>query len=80
MNRRPVKLVLVYIWSNTKDVNLVWYQFVCIFQSYYYYYYDNIDEVWILICRWEVIGDEEGIQYGPFPVPKKGLPIRVTPI
>ncbi|KAG7642447.1 Cytochrome P450 [Arabidopsis suecica] len=30
--------------------------------------------------RWEVIGDEEGIQYGPFPVPKKGLPIRVTPI
>ncbi|EFH57287.1 CYP707A2 [Arabidopsis lyrata subsp. lyrata] len=30
--------------------------------------------------RWEVIGGEEGIQYGPFPVPKKGLPIRVTPI
>ncbi|KAL1217171.1 Abscisic acid 8'-hydroxylase 2 [Cardamine amara subsp. amara] len=30
--------------------------------------------------RWEVEGGEEGIQYGPFPVPKKGLPIRVTPI
>ncbi|KAJ4891239.1 Abscisic acid 8'-hydroxylase 2 [Raphanus sativus] len=29
--------------------------------------------------RWEVEGGEEGIQYGPFPVPKKGLPIRVTP-
>ncbi|XP_010414441.1 PREDICTED: abscisic acid 8'-hydroxylase 2-like [Camelina sativa] len=29
--------------------------------------------------RWEVEGGE-GIQYGPFPVPKKGLPIRVTPI
>ncbi|KAG5515237.1 hypothetical protein RHGRI_036316 [Rhododendron griersonianum] len=27
--------------------------------------------------RWKVIGDEEGIQYGPFPVPKGGLPIRV---
>nr|ABW81069.1 Cytp450-1 [Tarenaya spinosa] len=30
--------------------------------------------------RWEVVGDEEGIQYGPFPVPKRGLPIRVIPI
>ncbi|CAA7017593.1 unnamed protein product [Microthlaspi erraticum] len=30
--------------------------------------------------RWEVEGGDEGIQYGPFPVPKKGLPIRVTPI
>ncbi|XP_058109599.1 abscisic acid 8'-hydroxylase 2-like isoform X1 [Magnolia sinica] len=28
--------------------------------------------------RWEVVGDEDGIQYGPFPVPKHGLPIRVT--
>ncbi|KAH7838843.1 hypothetical protein Vadar_031861 [Vaccinium darrowii] len=27
--------------------------------------------------RWEVVGDEDGIQYGPFPVPKGGLPIRV---
>lgn len=27
--------------------------------------------------RWEVIGGNEGIQYGPFPVPKQGLPIRV---
>lgn len=33
----------------------------------------------VLTCRWEVEGGEEGIQYGPFPVPKKGLPIRVTP-
>ncbi|KAL0740875.1 hypothetical protein Bca4012_082388 [Brassica carinata] len=30
--------------------------------------------------RWKVVGGEEGIQYGPFPVPKKGLPISVTPI
>ena len=29
--------------------------------------------------RWEVVGDEDGIQYGPFPVPKRGLPIRVSP-
>ncbi|KAJ8750471.1 hypothetical protein K2173_015613 [Erythroxylum novogranatense] len=28
--------------------------------------------------RWQVVGDEDGIQYGPFPVPKQGLPIRVT--
>ncbi|KAL3530777.1 hypothetical protein ACH5RR_010099 [Cinchona calisaya] len=28
--------------------------------------------------RWKVVGGEEdGIQYGPFPVPKRGLPIRV---
>ncbi|XP_075633153.1 abscisic acid 8'-hydroxylase 2 [Castanea sativa] len=30
-------------------------------------------------CRWQVVGDEDGIQYGPFPVPKQGLPIKVTP-
>ncbi|KAJ0260086.1 Abscisic acid 8'-hydroxylase 2 [Hirschfeldia incana] len=30
--------------------------------------------------RWEVVGGEDGIQYSPFPVPNKGLPIRVTPI
>nr|AJO53630.1 ABA 8'-hydroxylase 3 [Pyrus pyrifolia] len=29
--------------------------------------------------RWQVAGDEEGIQYGPFPVPKQGLPIKVVP-
>nr|UZH45677.1 abscisic acid 8'-hydroxylase 2-like protein [Tamarix hispida] len=27
--------------------------------------------------RWEVEGDEDGIQYGPFPVPKHGLPIKL---
>ncbi|GAB4824434.1 hypothetical protein Ancab_007319 [Ancistrocladus abbreviatus] len=27
--------------------------------------------------RWQVVGDEDGIQYGPFPVPKHGLPIKV---
>ncbi|XP_052184159.1 abscisic acid 8'-hydroxylase 2-like [Diospyros lotus] len=27
--------------------------------------------------RWEVVGDGDGIQYGPFPVPKQGLPIKV---
>ncbi|CAL2263967.1 unnamed protein product [Prunus armeniaca] len=29
--------------------------------------------------RWQVTGDEDGIQYGPFPVPKQGLPITVVP-
>lgn len=28
--------------------------------------------------RWQVVGKEDGIQYGPFPVPKRGLPIKVT--
>ncbi|KAL9371659.1 hypothetical protein Peur_036799 [Populus x canadensis] len=28
--------------------------------------------------RWQTVGDEDGIQYGPFPVPKLGLPIRVN--
>ncbi|XP_031387717.1 abscisic acid 8'-hydroxylase 2 isoform X1 [Punica granatum] len=32
-----------------------------------------------LTYRWEVVGDGDGIQYGPFPVPKQGLPIRVIP-
>ncbi|KAI3450363.1 hypothetical protein Pfo_007028 [Paulownia fortunei] len=27
--------------------------------------------------RWKVIGEEDAIQYGPFPVPKGGLPIQV---
>lgn len=27
--------------------------------------------------RWKVVGDEDGIQYGPFPVPKHGFPIMV---
>lgn len=30
-------------------------------------------------CRWEILGEDDGIQYGPFPVPKGGLPIRVQP-
>lgn len=29
--------------------------------------------------RWKVVGDGEGIQYGPFPVPKNGFPIMVHP-
>ncbi|XWS28808.1 hypothetical protein CRYUN_Cryun25bG0103100 [Craigia yunnanensis] len=29
--------------------------------------------------RWQVVGDEDGIQYGPFPVPKRGLPVKLTP-
>ncbi|CAK9187272.1 unnamed protein product, partial [Ilex paraguariensis] len=29
--------------------------------------------------RWKVISDEDKIQYGPFPVPKRGLPITVHP-
>ncbi|KAJ6299608.1 hypothetical protein OIU76_020559 [Salix suchowensis] len=27
--------------------------------------------------RWQTVGVEDGIQYGPFPVPKWGLPLRV---
>lgn len=30
--------------------------------------------------RWEVIGENDGIQYGPFPVPQHGLPIKVRPL
>ncbi|XP_043703096.1 abscisic acid 8'-hydroxylase 2-like [Telopea speciosissima] len=33
----------------------------------------------ITTYKWEVIGDDDGIQYVPFPVPKRGLPIWVTP-
>ncbi|XP_061362707.1 abscisic acid 8'-hydroxylase 2-like [Gastrolobium bilobum] len=29
--------------------------------------------------RWHVTENEDGIQYGPFPVPKHGLPIKITP-
>ncbi|KAL2339396.1 hypothetical protein Fmac_007336 [Flemingia macrophylla] len=29
--------------------------------------------------RWKVVGDEDGIQYGPFPVPKHGLPVKIIP-
>ncbi|CAL5207898.1 unnamed protein product [Lathyrus oleraceus] len=28
--------------------------------------------------RWEVVGNGDGIQYGPFPVPKNGLPLKIT--
>lgn len=30
----------------------------------------------VILCRWEVVGSQSGIQYGPFPVPKDGLPAR----
>ncbi|XP_061357226.1 abscisic acid 8'-hydroxylase 2-like [Gastrolobium bilobum] len=29
--------------------------------------------------RWHVVGNEDGIQYSPFPVPKHGLPVKITP-
>ncbi|XP_022755803.1 abscisic acid 8'-hydroxylase 2-like isoform X2 [Durio zibethinus] len=29
--------------------------------------------------RWQAVGDKDGIQYGPFPVPKRGLPVKVSP-
>nr|ARJ31380.1 ABA 8'-hydroxylase 1 [Epimedium pseudowushanense] len=29
------------------------------------------------VYRWKVEGDEDGIQYGPFPVPKRGLPLKI---
>uniref|UniRef100_A0A0D6R0I1 (+)-abscisic acid 8'-hydroxylase n=1 Tax=Araucaria cunninghamii TaxID=56994 RepID=A0A0D6R0I1_ARACU len=28
--------------------------------------------------RWDIVGSENGIQYGPFPVPKQGLPVRIS--
>ncbi|KAH8520337.1 hypothetical protein Peur_039191 [Populus x canadensis] len=28
--------------------------------------------------RWQTVGDDDGIQYGPFPVPRCGLPVRVS--
>ncbi|WJX17019.1 (+)-abscisic acid 8'-hydroxylase [Trifolium repens] len=30
-----------------------------------------------LSYRWEVVGNGDGIQYGPFPVPKHGLPVKI---
>jgi len=30
--------------------------------------------------KWDVIGEDNGIQYGPFPVPKQGLPIKIQRI
>ncbi|KAI3750091.1 hypothetical protein L2E82_20716 [Cichorium intybus] len=27
--------------------------------------------------KWDVVGESNGIQYGPFPVPKQGLPIKL---
>ncbi|KAK9216566.1 hypothetical protein WN944_008575 [Citrus x changshan-huyou] len=30
------------------------------------------------ICRWEVIGSQSGIQYGPFPIPYQGFPARFS--
>lgn len=32
-----------------------------------------------LVTRWKVVGDDDGIQYVPFPVPKQGLPMKVIP-
>ncbi|CAJ1932967.1 unnamed protein product [Sphenostylis stenocarpa] len=32
-----------------------------------------------LSYRWQVVGNEDGIQYGPFPVPKHGLPVKIIP-
>lgn len=43
------------------------------------YYYSFCDVFGLGACRWQAIEDEDGIQYGPFPVPKRGLPIRVAP-
>jgi (+)-abscisic acid 8'-hydroxylase len=34
--------------------------------------------VLIVLFRWEVVGNGDGIQYGPFPVPKHGLPVKIT--
>ncbi|KAF2613867.1 hypothetical protein F2Q70_00010150 [Brassica cretica] len=25
------------------------------------------------LCRWEVVGGEGGVEYGPFPIPRNGL-------
>ncbi|KAF8397461.1 hypothetical protein HHK36_016378 [Tetracentron sinense] len=38
----------------------------------------NLDENQLpLFLQWEVVGGEDGIQYVPFPVPNRGLPINV---
>ncbi|GLJ39575.1 hypothetical protein SUGI_0808600 [Cryptomeria japonica] len=29
--------------------------------------------------RWQLVGTESGIEYGPFPLPKQGLPVRLIP-
>ena len=31
-----------------------------------------------LLCRWSVMGTQNGIQYGPFALPQNGLPIRLS--
>jgi (+)-abscisic acid 8'-hydroxylase len=30
-----------------------------------------------LICRWEIVGSSDEVEYSPFPVPKHGLPVRL---
>jgi (+)-abscisic acid 8'-hydroxylase len=30
-----------------------------------------------LICRWEIIGSSDEVEYSPFPVPKHGLPVKL---
>lgn len=39
----------------------------------------NSGFVFVWGIRWKVVGEESEIQYGPFPVPKGGLPIKVYP-
>jgi len=29
------------------------------------------------ICRWEIVGSSDEVEYSPFPVPKHGLPVRL---
>ncbi|KAK1320288.1 Abscisic acid 8'-hydroxylase 2 [Acorus calamus] len=30
--------------------------------------------------RWEVVCKDDGVEYRPFPVPKQGLQVKVTPL
>ena len=30
-----------------------------------------------LICRWEIVGSSDEVEYSPFPVPKHGLPVKL---
>ncbi|KAM7258671.1 hypothetical protein ACFE04_014412 [Oxalis oulophora] len=32
----------------------------------------------VITLKWEVVGNNDGVQYEPFPVPKRGLPIKVN--
>lgn len=75
------KIVTFYLffWSMTPLI-LSFYFFDCLLMCISTKIYLCITLwCWLMGFRWEVIGDNDGIQYGPFPVPKGGLPITLHP-